>query len=90
MALRGAGDSTTPLIFMALSAVIDTALNPIFILGLGPAPKMGITGSATATFIAQGMALIGMIAYIYTKDLTIRLRGAELLYIRPVKNYRLA
>ena len=85
MALRGAGDSVTPLIFMGLSAVIDVILNPVLILGLGPAPEMGIAGSATATLIAQGIALAGMIIYIYAKDLTIRLRGAELRYIRPAK-----
>lgn len=90
MALRGTGDSMTPLMFMGLSAIIDVILNPVLILGLGPAPKMGIAGSATATLIAQGIALAGMVTYIYAKDLKIRLRGPELLYIRPVRTLSLS
>ena len=36
MALRGAGDSLTPLWFMIVAVVLDSGLNPVFILGLGP------------------------------------------------------
>src|SRR5438270_7601114 len=47
MALRGAGDSVTPLLFMIVAVVLDSGLNPAFILGLGPAPELGIAGPAT-------------------------------------------
>jgi Na+-driven multidrug efflux pump len=57
MGLRGTGDSWTPLWFTGLSVVLDSGLNPVFILGLGPAPQMGIAGSAVATLIANGVAL---------------------------------
>lgn len=83
MALRGAGDAVTPLIFMVISVVIDVVLNPILILGLGPFPKLGIIGSGVATLIAQGAAMIGLIIYIYRADLSIRLRGPELAYFIP-------
>jgi putative MATE family efflux protein len=82
MALRGAGDSVTPLWFMIVAVVLDSGLNPVFILGLGPAPRMGIAGSATATLIANYTALLSLIAYIYVKDLPLRLRGKELRYLR--------
>jgi Na+-driven multidrug efflux pump len=39
MALRGAGDSLTPLWFMIVAVLLDSGLNPVFILGLGPAPR---------------------------------------------------
>jgi putative MATE family efflux protein len=81
MALRGAGDSLTPLWFMIVAVVLDSALNPVFILGLGPAPRLGIAGSATATLIANYTALLGLLAYIYWKDLPLRLRGGELRYL---------
>jgi putative MATE family efflux protein len=81
MALRGAGDSMTPLWFMAVAVVLDSGLNPVFIRGLGPAPRLGIAGSATATLIANYTALLGLIAYIYLKDLPLRLRGRELRYL---------
>lgn len=81
MALRGAGDSLTPLWFMLVAVLLDSGLNPVFIRGLGPAPRLGIAGSATATLIANYAALIGLVAYIYLKDLPLRLRGKELRYL---------
>jgi putative MATE family efflux protein len=81
MALRGAGDSMTPLWFMIVAVLLDSGLNPVFILGLGPAPQLGIAGSATATLIANYSALVGLIAYIYLRDLPLRLRGRELRYL---------
>lgn len=81
MALRGSGDSLTPLWFMIVAVVLDSGLNPIFIRGLGPAPRLGIAGSATATLIANYTALLAVVAYIYLRDLPLRLRGRELRYL---------
>jgi len=83
MALRGTGDSLTPLKFMALGSVVDVALNPLLIRGWGPIPALGIEGSALATLIANTVSFVALLAYIYAKDLPIRLRGAELRYILP-------
>jgi putative MATE family efflux protein len=83
MALRGAGDSLTPLWFMIVAVLLDSGLNPVFILGLGPAPRMGIAGSAAATLIANYTALLSLLAYIYARDLPLRLRGRELCYLLP-------
>lgn len=83
MGLRGTGDAMTPLWFMIVSVVLDSGLNPVFILGLGPAPRLGIAGSAMATVIANYVALIGILIYIYARDLPLRLRGAELRYLIP-------
>jgi Na+-driven multidrug efflux pump len=67
MALRGSGDAFTPLWFMILAVVLDSGLNPVFILGLGPAPRMGIAGAATATVIANYISLIAFLVYIYAR-----------------------
>ena len=83
MALRGTGDSMTPLKFMGLGSLVDVALNPVFILGLGPAPAMGIEGSAVATLIANTVSVVGVVMFIYARDLPIRLRGAEWRYLLP-------
>jgi putative MATE family efflux protein len=83
MGLRGAGDARTPLIFMIVTVVLDVGLNPILIAGYGPIPAMGITGSALATVIANVISFFGMLAYIYAKDLPLRLKGAELGYLKP-------
>ncbi len=83
MGLRGTGDARTPLIFMLVTVAIDTVLNPVLITGYGPFPAMGIAGSATSTIIASLVSFIGMLIYVYAKDLPLRLRGAELGYLKP-------
>ncbi len=89
MALRGTGDAHTPLLFVILSALIDTGLNPVLILGLGPAPRMGIAGSAAAGMIASYVSLSLLLVYIYRRDLPIRLRGLELRYLLPARDLML-
>jgi len=48
-AFRSSGDTRTPLILLAVSLGLNTILDPLLILGLGPFPKMGIQGAALAT-----------------------------------------
>ena len=83
MGLRGMGDSVTPLWFMGLSVAIDSSFNPLLIDGIGPFPKMGIAGSATATLLASLVSTLGLVIYVYARDLPIRLRGAELRWLIP-------
>lgn len=84
MSLRGTGDATTPMYCMILTVILDIILNPVLILGLGPVPELGISGSALATALANFGGVVAMIAIIYRKDLALRLRGAELRYLAPV------
>ncbi len=83
MALRGVGDSLTPLWFMVLSVALDSGLNPVLIAGPGPFPALGIAGAATATAIANYVSVTALILTIYLRDLPIRLRGRELRYLLP-------
>lgn len=83
MALRGAGDAITPLKFMLLTVAFDIALNPVFIRGLGPAPRMGIAGSAFSSALANLIGLTAMIAYTYIKKRPLRLSGREFRYLIP-------
>ncbi|MFL6768664.1 MAG: MATE family efflux transporter [Sphingomicrobium sp.] len=83
MALRGSGDALTPMWFMILAVILDAGLNPLLILGIGPLPRLGIAGSALATVIANYVSLIGLIIYIYRRDLPLRLKGSELRYLMP-------
>jgi putative MATE family efflux protein len=83
MGLRGGGDAATPLKFMALSSVLDVALNPLLIGGFGPIPAMGIAGAALATAIASFASMAGIVTYVYARDLPLRLRGPELKWLWP-------
>jgi putative MATE family efflux protein len=85
MGLRGTGDAKTPLIFMGVTVAIDAVLNPVLIAGMGPFPELGIAGSALATIIASFISFVGMVVYVYLKDLPLRLRGSELAYLVPAR-----
>jgi len=80
--LRGAGDSKTPFYFMLLSVAIDIALNPVFIFGLGPVPRLGIAGSALATFVAQAVSLIALIRHLYRRHHILCLHRRELHFLK--------
>ena len=80
--LRGAGDSKTPFYFMLLSVGIDIALNPVFIFGLGPIPRLGIAGSALATFVAQSVSLAALIRHLYRRHHILCLRQRELALLK--------
>jgi putative MATE family efflux protein len=88
-ALRGLGDSVTPLWNTVLNVALDVVLNPILILGLGPIPAMGIAGSALATLLAGLISVVILIIKIYQQDSSIRLRGAELRWLRPDPKFAL-
>lgn len=83
MGLRGTGDSVTPLWFMGLSVAVDSTLNPVLILGLGPAPRLGIAGSALATLIANAVACAGLAAFMAWRRMPLHLAGAERRYLLP-------
>jgi putative MATE family efflux protein len=80
--LRGAGDSRTPFRFLLLSVGLDIALNPLFIFGLGPVPKLGIAGSALATLVANAASFAALVAYLYRTQNPLCLRGADLALLR--------
>jgi len=83
MALRGAGDSTTPFWFMALAIVIDITLNPLLIRGIGPFPRMGIAGSATSTLVGQSFSLMCLIVHLYRRRSILALRPPDFGLLKP-------
>ena len=83
MSLRGAGDAATQLRMMMISVVLDVALNPILIGGLGPIPAFGIAGSALATTIASTVGTLAFLVVLYARNLPVRLIGRELRYLIP-------
>src|SRR5215469_15419719 len=80
--LRGAGDSKTPFYFMLLSVGLDIALNPVFIFGVGPLPRLGIAGSALATFVAQAVSLAALINHLYRRRHLLVLHKDELALLK--------
>jgi putative MATE family efflux protein len=81
--LRGAGDSRTPFVFMAIAVVLDIILNPLLILGIGPFPELGIAGSAMATLVGQTVSALAILIILYARKHPLRLAGADLALLRP-------
>jgi putative MATE family efflux protein len=63
-ALYGAGYTYIPLIVMGGANIINIALNPCLILGLGPFPRLGTDGSALATLISTFLAATAIVIYL--------------------------
>lgn len=55
-AFRAAGDARTPFMLLALSVAVTLVLDPVLIMGLGPAPRLGIAGAAIATVTTRSVA----------------------------------
>lgn len=83
MVLRGAGDSRTPFVLMALTVVLDIGLNPLLIFGIGPVHGYGIAGSAMATLTAQVIGLVALWVMLHRRRHFLLLQPHEFGLLRP-------
>lgn len=66
--LRGIGDTVRPLIFLAISSVLNLILDPLMIKGIGPFPAMGLNGAAYATAFSQFVSVAVSMIYLKVKN----------------------
>ena len=76
--LRSVGNSTAPLIFLAVSAVMNIGLDLWFVVGL----HRGVAGAAEATVISQYASGVGILLYTLKKCPGLRMKGAPLRLAR--------
>lgn len=72
--LRAIGNSVVPLLFLAVSALLNIALDLWFVIGL----KLGVAGAAEATVAAQYISGIGIALYCLISVPSLRLQKSDL------------
>ncbi len=76
--LRSVGNSTLPLIFLAVSAAMNIGLDLLFVVGF----QRGVAGAAEATVLSQYISGAGIMLYTMKKRPDLRMRGAPLRLAR--------
>jgi putative MATE family efflux protein len=77
--MRGSGDTVTPMLVMLGTVVLNIALDPLLIFGVGPFPQLGVEGAAIATVFARGLAMVVGVAIMLRGTRGIRIRLGEMV-----------
>lgn len=67
-AIRATGDTRTPAVIMLVAVACNFILDPLLIFGIGPFPRLGLRGAATATVISRATTFIVALFVLHFRD----------------------
>jgi Na+-driven multidrug efflux pump len=83
---QAAGDTVTPMWLMFVTLLINTALDPVLMIGLFGIPPLGVAGAALATVLSR-LLVVGLGLWLLMKKRRVTLRAVELPLFRRFPAY---
>jgi putative MATE family efflux protein len=85
---RGAGDASLAMRVLWTANLINIVLNPLLIFGIGPFPRLGVTGSGIGTTIGRGIGVLLQL-WMLTNSWSRVVVHAREFHIRPAVMWKL-